>query len=294
MSSRRRSSVQRIQNAKKLLGFSLDDIQLSQQGYDTTQSHNTFKPDQVLIGRGGSGRVTLQGTDQGMKLACKKYSQPQLIQRQFRMLQKVREQINQESKPNIIAPIYLHPDKKNPYFTMEYDPKFVSLDILLRDYKEYFHDECIEKLSSKLLVTIQNLHRTGIVHNDIKPGNLLVNLETCDFKLIDFGSSRTQKDTPVDRDHFKFEGTYIYTSPNIIHKIILPDSVITFDDFKINDLWATYLIIEQMREIHPKNIILRYLEEHDIQFNEFSILFELGEFFSPENQQTLWEILRQT
>ena len=37
---------------------------------------------------------------------------------------------------------------------------------------------------------LQNIHRAGICHRDIKPQNLLVNTETHQLKLCDFGSAK--------------------------------------------------------------------------------------------------------
>ena len=41
-----------------------------------------------------------------------------------------------------------------------------------------------------ILCAINLVHKTGIMHRDIKPGNILVNKD-CQVKLCDFGLART-------------------------------------------------------------------------------------------------------
>lgn len=44
----------------------------------------------------------------------------------------------------------------------------------------------------------------GVFHNDIKPENILINMETLQVKLIDFGSGDLLKDTPYNYCPGKF------------------------------------------------------------------------------------------
>ena len=54
----------------------------------------------------------------------------------------------------------------------------------------------------------------GIVHKDINPGNILVNLESGDVKIIDFGiSSRVELHTHHLGNPARLEGTLAYISP---------------------------------------------------------------------------------
>lgn len=55
--------------------------------------------------------------------------------------------------------------------------------------------ENIVVIIKKLLKILSKIHSIGIVHLDIKPGNFLINDETLDLHIIDFGVSRIQNST---------------------------------------------------------------------------------------------------
>ncbi|KAM9483091.1 uncharacterized protein Hap1MRO34_008131 isoform 2-T2 [Clarias gariepinus] len=48
----------------------------------------------------------------------------------------------------------------------------------------------------QVIVAARHCCDCGVFHNDIKPGNILINTETLQIKLIDFGSGDLLKDTP--------------------------------------------------------------------------------------------------
>lgn len=54
-------------------------------------------------------------------------------------------------------------------------------------------DQCFQ-LSLSLLIALQEqVHHLGLVHRDIKPGNIIVDLATMDVNIIDYGSCRTSE-----------------------------------------------------------------------------------------------------
>lgn len=63
-----------------------------------------------------------------------------------------------------------------------------------RDFLPYFTVDHVRRYMHELFVALQHIHRLGIVHRDIKPGNFLFNFERNEFALIDFGLAETQAD----------------------------------------------------------------------------------------------------
>jgi cell division control protein 7 len=45
----------------------------------------------------------------------------------------------------------------------------------------------IKKYMMGLINSIDNIHKCGVIHRDIKPDNFLYNFETHEYMLIDFG-----------------------------------------------------------------------------------------------------------
>lgn len=54
----------------------------------------------------------------------------------------------------------------------------------------------------QLVRTVQQVHEAGVVHLDIKDENVLLDLDTGQLELIDFGSGTFLKETP----YTEFEG----------------------------------------------------------------------------------------
>jgi PAS domain S-box-containing protein len=70
------------------------------------------------------------------------------------------------------------------------------------------------QLAIDLTDTLGKIHAAGIIHKDINPGNIVLNLETGVVKVIDFGiATRFNRTNPTFKSPHRLEGTLAYLSP---------------------------------------------------------------------------------
>ncbi|MCP4130154.1 MAG: serine/threonine-protein kinase PknK [bacterium] len=61
---------------------------------------------------------------------------------------------------------------------------------------------------------LKDIHFKNVIHKDINPSNIIINLETKEIKIIDFGiAAEVQRETTAAMDPDRKEGTLYYISP---------------------------------------------------------------------------------
>ena len=76
------------------------------------------------------------------------------------------------------------------------------------DINQFLH------IALQIVNSLEKLHQNQIIHKDIKPHNIIINLQTKQVQIIDFSSTtKLPKETPEIRNPNTLEGTLAYMSP---------------------------------------------------------------------------------
>jgi hypothetical protein len=170
-----------------------------------------------ILGEGGMGLVYEAEQDQPRRSVALKVIKPGFATvRGVRRFEDESKALGRLQHPGI-AQIYEASAAdagfgKQPYFAME-----LIRGQSLSHYAEERRLDHRQKLAltCKICEAMQHAHERGLVHRDLKPGNILVD-ETGQPKILDFGVARvTEGDTPATRqtDVGQIIGTLAYMSP---------------------------------------------------------------------------------
>ena len=170
-----------------------------------------------LIGEGGMGSVYEAEQDQPRRTVALKVIKPGLASPELlRRFAQESQALGRLQHPGI-AQIYEAGTADagygpQPYFAME----FIRGETL-RDYAEKHQLNIRRRLEivAKICDAVHHAHQRGLIHRDLKPGNILVD-ETGQPKILDFGVARvTDSDAQatMQTDVGQLVGTLAYMSP---------------------------------------------------------------------------------
>jgi len=170
-----------------------------------------------VLGRGGMAEVR-RGRDRrlgrvvAVKMLRVDYSTDATFQARFRREAQSAASLNHR---NIVA-VYdtgedMFDGHRIPYIVMEY-VEGRTLRELLREQARFTSERSIEIITG-VLDALEYSHRAGIVHRDIKPGNVMIT-GTGEVKVMDFGIARSLADSGVTLTQTAaVVGTAQYISP---------------------------------------------------------------------------------
>lgn len=178
------------------------------------------------IGKGGMGEV-FRAHDRllDQAVALKRVCAPRVVNasaqvRPDREIEALRLHLTQEFRtlaslrhPHIVSVLdYGFDDDQQPYFTMELLEGAIPLDQAARD--QPFSVQV--GLLLQILQALTYLHRRGVLHLDLKPGNILVlrGLDGLHVKLLDFGLALLAGS--LGAEQVQVLGTGGYVSPEVL------------------------------------------------------------------------------
>nr|KAJ3418974.1 MAPK protein hog1 [Polyrhizophydium stewartii] len=165
--------------------------------------------DLQAIGMGSFGLVcstldTRTGERRAIKKVSRPFQAPVLARRAFRELMLLKHLRHD----NIICllDVILPPSLEDLYFVMELLGtdlhRLLSVKRLEPQYVQYF--------AFQIFSGLKYVHSAGVVHRDLKPGNILIN-ENCDLKICDFGLARVTESLMTG-----YVSTRYYRAPEIM------------------------------------------------------------------------------
>ena len=147
------------------------------------------------LGRGGMGVVDLGAAPDGTEVALKRltlHGSAEDIARARQRIQREAEVLTRLDHPNIVELLDVVDDGDDVTLVMAYLTGGTLADRVAR-HGPVPADE-VERLADALGSALAEAHRAGVVHRDIKPGNVLFDAEDVPH-LADFGVASSRDDT---------------------------------------------------------------------------------------------------
>ena len=164
---------------------------------------------QARLGAGGMGRVYL-GYSPGGRPVAVKVVHPDLA-RDPEFMQRFRREVaaaQAVSDAYTAAVVGAGPDDSPPWLATTFVSGPSLADLVARSGP--LPEDAVWRLAGGLAEALQAIHAQGLVHRDLKPGNILIAADGP--RVIDFGISRTTDGTVVTATRMTI-GTPAYMSP---------------------------------------------------------------------------------
>ena len=165
------------------------------------------------LGQGGMGSVWLAEDTKldGFKVAIKML--PSVLVNNKRAYAQVKAEALVSLKlshPNIVAVRAFEEENGNPFLVMDYiDGQ--TLDDYLAEKGKLTEEETV-KLLKPVAAALDYAHTQGVVHRDVKPGNIMIRKDGTPF-VLDFGIAREIQETMTRVTGKLSSGTLLYMSP---------------------------------------------------------------------------------
>jgi eukaryotic-like serine/threonine-protein kinase len=172
------------------------------------------------LGKGGMGQVYLAEDTRLERKVALKFLSPELVNDNWakRQLIKEAQAVAQLDHPNICSVYGIEQENGHHFIVMQY-VEGETLSQLI--YRKTAEDTESLDLAQQIVGALAEAHNHGIIHRDIKPGNIMVT-PSGQVKVLDFGLAKIiqRKQTDGKGDSISnlsqtglFQGTVAYMSP---------------------------------------------------------------------------------
>ncbi|CAE6532442.1 unnamed protein product [Rhizoctonia solani] len=199
------------------------------------------------LGQGAYGFVVsaqdqISGETVAIKLVTRLFEKIQLSKRALREISLLRHFANHENITGLIDMDVITPDFNEIYLFME--PMEADLHQIVRSGQSLSNAH-VQYFLYQILRAMKYVHSAGVIHRDLKPGNLLVNAD-CELKICDFGLSRGFDSAPED-DGAGFMTEYVAT-----RWYRAPEIMLSFRKYTTAiDMWSIGCILGELLGMKP-------------------------------------------
>ncbi|KAF8605898.1 kinase-like protein [Ceratobasidium sp. AG-I] len=201
------------------------------------------------LGQGAYGFVVsaqdqISGETVAIKLVTRLFEKTQLSKRALREVSLLRHFANHENITGLIDMDVIAPDFNEIYLFME--PMEADLHQIVRSGQPLSNAH-VQYFLYQILRAMKYVHTAGVIHRDLKPGNLLVNAD-CELKICDFGLSRGfDFDTAPGEDGAGFMTEYVAT-----RWYRAPEIMLSFRKYSTAiDMWSIGCILGELLGMKP-------------------------------------------
>ncbi|KAG8703599.1 hypothetical protein FRC08_002742 [Ceratobasidium sp. 394] len=200
------------------------------------------------LGQGAYGFVVsaqdqISGETVAIKLVTRLFEKTQLSKRALREISLLRHFANHENITGLIDMDVITPDFNEIYLFME--PMEADLHQIVRSGQPLSNAH-IQYFVYQILRAMKYVHSAGVIHRDLKPGNLLVNAD-CELKICDFGLSRGFDSTTNTDEGSGFMTEYVAT-----RWYRAPEIMLSFRRYTTAiDMWSIGCILGELLGMKP-------------------------------------------
>ncbi|KAF0978531.1 hypothetical protein FDP41_002351 [Naegleria fowleri] len=236
-----------------------------------------------MIGAGANGKVFLGiNSETGQMMAIKEIEiKGKTNREEVKKIMEEVELMSQFDHPHIVRYLGSFVSNKHLNIFLDYIPGG-SMETLLLEFS--LPENLIRKYCKQILEGLSYLHENGVVHCDIKSGNILVD-ERSNVYLTDFGCSKKlsslamadDSSSPSNTGNFVIAGTPNYIAPEVIR-----DRTYT----QAADIWSFgCTVCEMFSQNPPWSHVLSKFEQpvHPIQLMHYIMTTENDSVEIPAN-----------
>ncbi|EDR27657.1 serine/threonine protein kinase cds1, putative [Entamoeba dispar SAW760] len=220
-------SLLRPKKDEGAVSYCLIDKEIMKQENERCHVFDNYKLSN-LVGSGGTG--TVRKVFKGKEVyAMKILHYSDLTDKKKSQIERECEVMSKLNHPNIVKYYQSFSGIFNKYIIMEFVDGYDLFHIVFTN--NLLKEEFIKKIMFEILTALLYLHSIGVIHRDLKPENIMIQKESYQVKLTDFGFGRT-----VDETHRADTmcGTDVYAAPEIYRGLV-------YDGCKA-DVWSAGVV----------------------------------------------------